>query len=106
MAEIYELREIIKELDKNLKMIGAHLDPDNLFVEIKNIEKETLKENFWDDSQKAQEIMADLSDKKDDYKTFINLKEELEDQSDLIDIIEETNEELDSLVDVENSLNM
>ncbi|PMC81966.1 peptide chain release factor 2 [Anaerococcus hydrogenalis] len=106
MAEIYELREIIKELDKNLKMIGAHLDPDNLFKEIKNIEKETLKENFWDDSQKAQEIMADLSDKKDDYKTFISLKEELKDQSDLIDIIEETNEELDSLVDVENSLNM
>ena len=106
MAEIYELREIIEELEKNLNMIGAHLDPDNLFLEIKNIEKETLKENFWDDSQKAQEIMADLSDKKDDYKTFTNFKEELKDQSDLIDIIEQTNEELDSLVDIKDSLSI
>ena len=38
MAEIYELREIIKELDKNLDMIGSHLNPEKLNTEIKKIE--------------------------------------------------------------------
>ncbi|MFQ7349734.1 MAG: peptide chain release factor 2, partial [Anaerococcus vaginalis] len=85
MAEIYELREIIKELDKNLDMIGSHLNPEKLNTEIKQIEKQTLEENFWDDSQKAQEIMADLSDKKENFKTFTSFEEELKDQSDLLD---------------------
>ena len=89
MAEIYELREIIKELDKNLEMIGSHLDPKKLNEEIKKIEKQTLQEDFWDDSQKAQEIMADLSDKKENFKTFKKFEEDLKDQSDLLDIIEE-----------------
>lgn len=105
MAEIYELREIIKELDKNLDMIGSHLNPEKLNTEIRQIEKQTLEENFWDDSQKAQEIMADLSDKKDNFKTFTSFEEELKDQSDLLDIIEESNEDLESLNEIEEILN-
>ena len=77
-------------------------DPDKLKDEI---EKETLKENFWDDSQKAQDIMAGLSEKKDDYKAFISFNEDLKDQSELIDIIEESNEDLESLDEIEDILN-
>ena len=64
-------------------MIGSHLNPEKLNTEIKQIEKQTLEENFWDDSQKAQEIMADLSDKKENFKTFTSFEEEIKDQSDL-----------------------
>ena len=77
-------------------------DPDKLKDEIK---EETLKENFWDDSQKAQDIMAGLSEKKDDYKAFISFNEDLKDQSELIDIIEESNEDLESLDEIEDILN-
>lgn len=105
MAEIYELREIIKELDKNLIMIKSHLDPDKLNVEIKELENQTLQEDFWNDSQKAQEIMADLSDKKENFKTFSKFEEDLKDQSDLLDIIEESNEDLESLNEIEEILN-
>lgn len=81
-------------------------DPDSLKKEVKELEKETTKPDFWDDSTKAQKIMADLADKKKDLETYEDFVQALVDNEDLIDLAEMSDErEIDTLNLVEESLN-
>ncbi|MSS78462.1 peptide chain release factor 2 [Anaerococcus sp. AGMB00486] len=103
MAEIYELKEMIEIENKNLEMIGVRLDPDSLSEEIKILEKKSMSKDFWDNSQKAQEIMTSLSEKKDKFNNYKRFVDDLKDYSDLLEIIEETNE-TNVLNEIEDSL--
>ncbi|MDD7305750.1 MAG: peptide chain release factor 2 [Peptoniphilaceae bacterium] len=105
MAEIYELREHIKDLQKMLKLIGDSLDISNLKVLVRDLEKKTTQADFWNDRQKAQKIMAELSDKKNDLDTYNDYENELNDNQDLLELIEMSeSSEKDSLDFVDESL--
>lgn len=62
-----------------------------------------MAENFWDDSHKAQEIMASISNKKEDYNTYLGFRDDLKYYLDLLDIIEETGE-INTLNEIDDSL--
>lgn len=76
-------------------------DPDSLKKEIKKLEKKSIEEDFWDDSEKAQKIMAKLSDLKDTYDTFVSFKTDLNDYDGLIDL---GADDIDTLNEVNDSL--
>ena len=76
-------------------------DPDSLKKEIKELEKKSIEEDFWDDSEKAQKIMAKLSDLKDTYDTFVSFKTDLNDYDGLIDL---GADDIDTLNEVDDSL--
>lgn len=76
-------------------------DPDSLKKEIKELEKKSIEEDFWDDSEKAQKIMAKLSDLKDTYDTFVSFKTDLNDYDGLIDL---GADDIDTLNEVNDSL--
>ena len=63
-------------------------DPESLANEVKGLEKKTFASDFWDDSDKAQAIMADLAAKRDDLKSYEQIKTSLADNTDLIDLVE------------------
>ena len=56
--------------------------------EVKDLEKKTFASDFWDDSDKAQSIMADLAAKRDDLEKYEEIKTSLADNIDLIDLVE------------------
>lgn len=76
-------------------------DPDSLKKEIKELEKKSIEEDFWDDSEKAQKIMAKLSDLKDTYDTFVSFRTDLDDYDGLIDL---GADDIDTLNEVDDSL--
>ena len=73
--------------------------------EIDKLEKKTVQEGFWDDSDKASKTMAELSDKKADYKAFMDVKDALNDNSDLIELVEMSEgEEPDTMNEIDGNL--
>lgn len=64
-----------------------------------------MSPNFWDDSDKASNIMATLSDKKEDLKAYTDIKEAIEDNKDLIDLVElSEEEELETINEIDSNL--
>ena len=80
-------------------------DPENLENEVKDLEKKTFATDFWDDSDKAQAIMADLAAKKDDLEKYQEITTALNDNIDLIDLVEMSdNQEQETIGQIENDL--
>ena len=64
-----------------------------------------MDNNFWDDSDKAQKVMSELSDKKSDLDLYNEIKDELKDDKDLVDLVEMSEEREESTVEmIEDSL--
>lgn len=78
-------------------------DPESLKKEIKKLEKKSIEEDFWDDSENAQKVMTKLSDLKDTYDTFVSFRRDLDDYDGLIELAQESND-LDTLNEVNDSL--
>lgn len=73
--------------------------------EIKDLEKQSASPDFWNDSDKAQKIMADLSNKKDELTDFKKLESGIVDNTDMLDLVEMSEEkETDTVSEVEDSL--
>lgn len=80
-------------------------DPENLDKEVNDLEKKTFAPDFWDDSDKAQAIMADLAAKRDDLENYQKIITTLEDNKDLIDLVEMSeNPEAATLNQIETDL--
>lgn len=73
--------------------------------EIKGLEKQSASPDFWNDSDKAQKIMADLSNKKDELADYKKLESGIVDNTDMLDLVEMSEEkEADTVSEVEDSL--
>ncbi len=73
--------------------------------EIKELEKQSASPDFWNDSDKAQKIMADLSNKKDELADYKKLESGIVDNTDMLDLVEMSEEkETDTIEEVEDSL--
>ena len=57
--------------------------------ELKDLESKTLEEDFWDDSENAQEIFSKIKDKKDSIGEYDDINNELEDLKTLIELVQE-----------------
>lgn len=73
--------------------------------EIKDLEKQSASPDFWNDSDKAQKIMADLSNMKDELADYKKLENGIADNTDMLDLVEMSEEkETDTIEEVEDSL--
>lgn len=80
-------------------------DPASLEKEIKDLEKQSASPDFWNDSDKAQKIMADLSNMKDELADYKKLENGIADNTDMLDLVEMSEEkETDTIEEVEDSL--
>ena len=72
---------------------------------MKSLEAKTFASDFWDDSETAQKIMADLSAKRDELNNYKEIRQGLADNTDLIDLVEMSEgAEADTLREVEENL--
>ena len=66
--------------------MGGYFDLDSKAQEINKIEKEMFEINFWDNKKQAEEKMARLSSLKSDVKSVEDIKKEIVDSLDLLEI--------------------
>ena len=59
----------------------------NKKIELKNLQEKSFESNFWDDSDKAQEIMIEINSLKDTIETFENLSYSVNSIYELLEIM-------------------
>ena len=90
---------------KNWIWLEILFDPARLKDEIEKLEKKSQSPDFWNDSDAAQKIMADLALKKDDLEDYNKLKDGIADNTDMLDLVELSEDsELKTIEEVEISL--
>ncbi|MFL2665296.1 MAG: peptide chain release factor 2 [Dehalococcoidia bacterium] len=100
-----------KTLLDRIEQIVRRLDLAKLSNDIREFEDKINKENFWDDSNKAQKLMRQLSFMRSEFSKWSDIKEQIHTNYSLILIAnEENDEEYINLLDkeqkiLENNLN-
>lgn len=69
--------------------MGTLFDLEKLEMDIAAFEDDMLQPDFWDDNAKAQQTIASLNEKKAIFDTYYRLQTDLQDVSDLYDMLKE-----------------
>lgn len=80
---------------KILNPYGGHFDIDKLKIELSSLEEKTKEANFWNDRQTAELIIKEITEKKSIVSTIEDLKKEIIDNLELLELIEN---EMDSVI--------
>ncbi|WP_157074722.1 peptide chain release factor 2 [Thermovenabulum gondwanense] len=88
-----ELKIELREYEELFKEMRDALEIDALKEEIKNLEEKTYRPDFWDDPQKAQEVMQRLNMLKEKVESYEGLYREYADLLSLIELAEDEQEE-------------
>lgn len=78
---------------------GGHFDIESKELEVKELEKKTYEPNFWDDRNKAEEIIKETNELKTLIESINNAKDELEANRELLELVDES-----ELSDIETSV--
>lgn len=80
---------------------GGHFDVEKINEHIKELEKEMLKENFWDDKRSAEKLIGELNSLKDISNSTKSLKDKI---NNALEMLMETTDS-DILNMIENEIN-
>lgn len=89
MQNLYIEVERIEKIKNTVEALGKSLDIEEKREEVKNLEKKALAPDFWDDSDKAQEIIKETNDLKNYVDQYDDLKQGIEDCEVLVELLEE-----------------
>ena len=96
---LHEIKKTLETLQAEVKRITEFLDLPKIKSEIKNLEKETEKPNFWDDSSHAQKVSKELAHMNDTVEKWERIAKTVEESITLAELIKssETPDEADEL---------
>ena len=89
MLDELELNILIKQGEEKLLEIKKYLFFKDKKERIEELEKKTLKEDFWDDRKKAEKILKTLKILKDKIENFEKLENEINDLKEYSAMIKE-----------------
>jgi len=88
---------------------GGHFDIDEKKKQISELEKEVLKEDFWDDKKKAENVIDELNNLKQIVESLMSAKKKLEgnlqivptiiDDEEMLTILSEESKDINKIVD-------
>jgi len=88
MLDLEENKRILVELQNRLKDLEEALRISNLKGDLKELEKLTIAEGFWDDSQKSSEVFAKMNVIQKKIRAYDSLKSELENLIELNELLQ------------------
>ena len=97
MLQLDEYKLELKGLEKNINDLYSSLNIASAKSEVKELESEASKPEFWDDAENSQKVLQKTKQLKDKIASYNNLKSSWEDTLMLIDMANEENDE--SMVD-------
>jgi len=102
-----ELKDKLEELEKRLAAVEKKTDREALQREIRELEAETMKSDFWADVKNAQSVMQQVSDRRGELTSFEKLEEGISTLKQLLSLSSEDSNDLDiagELSKIENDL--
>jgi len=87
-----KVKQRIEALNGRLAALLEAFDPEGLRKEIREMTAVTMKEGFWDDSQKAQGIMQELAELQKQLETIESLQQDVNDAWTICDILSHDDE--------------
>lgn len=110
---MFDIDECIKrnqeQLDK-LNKIGGSLNISKMKNELSDLEKETLKESFWQDSVNSSKISSKISDLKKKISTYDSIREKANTINEMLELLKEDDDQdlqkeiLKDLNDIDNKI--
>ena len=76
-------------IQKQLIIYGGCFDVPDKYIKIKRLQAESEKIDFWDDRTKAEAIIKELNDLKNEVEQLKQLKEELSSNIEMLEIADE-----------------
>lgn len=70
--------------------LGGHFDLEKMQVDIREYEETMAQPDFWDDQEKAQQLINELNELKNKYDSFMSLIEGHEELELMLEMVEET----------------
>lgn len=94
-----ELKQIVKSLETRLKNIGEKFNVEDKRKEIRHLEAESVKSDFWKDINRAKKVMQEIADLQNGIDDLNNLSGNLVSVKELLDLAKE-----DSLDDLKKEV--
>ena len=89
VLELEENKRLLEEQKAKLIQIKDSMKIESLMLELKKLEKESLEEGFWDNSQKSNEIFAKIKTLQKKINSFQQISSELDNLMEMNDLLEE-----------------
>lgn len=87
MIDLEENKRFLLELQNRLHELEAALQISDLNSELAELEKQTLKEDFWEDTQKSSVVYSKMNMLQKKINTYHHLKNELENLLELNELL-------------------
>lgn len=100
-----EIPNRLRDLKERSNKISRAINRDNLRIEIRKLEAQTMKEGFWNDPQQSSIISRQLSDKQrtlntlEDLESRINNSLEISEEPSMLDDLTKEIKELEQILD-------
>ncbi|MDF7627422.1 peptide chain release factor 2 [Lactobacillaceae bacterium L1_55_11] len=102
--ELVEARHAIDEMQENIEHFRGSLDLDALTEEIADYENQMTEPAFWDDHEKAQEVIEANNVLKKRRDSFLNLVSQVEDLDVAYEMLSEDPDDADMAAELENGV--
>ena len=70
------------------KIYGGHFDIDRVIQELNELQKKTEEPNFWNDHIGSEQVIKEITDKKNTVTKIESLKTKLQDNLDILELVE------------------
>ncbi|MEG2757810.1 MAG: peptide chain release factor 2 [Anaerovoracaceae bacterium] len=93
MVALDEIKKELPKMKANFKEAGESLDRTGLLEKLKELEKTSQAEDFWNDHETAQKLMKEKKSIENKIEEYDGIGSELEDLEVLISLVEEAEDE-------------
>ena len=93
ILSVYEIKKIFLNIMEQFDQIKNNFSIEKLNLQIKNLEEETLKDNFWSNKENAKNTIFKINNLKEKIKLINDLVQLEKDITELLKIVDENNQE-------------
>ncbi len=76
-----------------MKIYGGHFDIDKKKEELKSLQKETEDPSFWTNRDKKDQVLSEISNKKESIDKIESMKKKIQDNLEILELLETENDE-------------
>ena len=76
-----------------MKIYGGHFDVDKKKEELKSLQKETEDPSFWTNRDKKDQVLSEISNKKESIYKIESMKKKIQDNLEILELLETENDE-------------
>ena len=87
MFDVEIMQRQIQSLEKRITDIGNSLCIDKLESELSSLQAETMKQEFWNDTENSSKVLTKITDLKKKTLSFRTIEEEVKTISEMLELI-------------------